>query len=299
MIKFDFNDPTVWNFEGAVYLYSPSSEEGAEMAEAIMESMADMNGVGYREIEFFDYSEAMKRATPDSRFSNKATCDHCGAHFHYGAMYENAAGEVAIVGNVCASNKLNMTAHEYADAKLRSLVKRARSKVAADKAEASLAPNRRAALNFDHYISKDIRSKFREWHNCSVKQWALIKKIAREGAEKAVRIEEDKKTAVAIPAELLNGRHTIKGEILTTKFQESMYGDVLKMLVKDERGFKVWGTAPNALWEDHSGSVKGMIVEFSAAIEVSKDDASFGFYKRPTKVSVLFAPEKETDSMKC
>ena len=290
MFKFDFNDPTVWNFEGAVYLYT-GSEETMEYADALMCEMADANDVDGRSIKFFDYTEAKKLATPDSRFSTKTTCDHCGAHVHYGAMYKNAAGEVAIVGNICASNKLNLTAHEYADAKLRSLVARARSKVEADKAEASLAKNRRDALNFDHYISKDIRSKFREWHNCSVKQWALIKKIAREGGERAARIEEDKKTAVAIPAELLNGRHAIKGEILTTKFQASMYGDVLKMLVKDERGFKVWGTAPNALWEDHSGSVKGMIVEFSAAIEVSNDDDTFGFYKRPTKVSVVSVPE--------
>ena len=290
MKTFDFNNPERWNFEGAVYLYSPTTDEGGEMAEEIMGAMADLNGVGYGELEFYNYDDAIKLATPDSRFSNKATCDHCGAHFHYGAMYKSDEGEVAIVGNICASKKLNMTAHEYADAKLRSLVKRARSKAAADRAEAALAPNRRDALNFDHYISRDIRSKFREYHNCSVKQWALIKKIAREGAERAARIEEDKKTAVAIPAELLNGRHTIKGEILVTKFQPSMYGDVLKMLVKDERGFKVWGTAPNALWEDHSGSVKGMIVEFDAAIEVSNDDDTFGFYKRPTKVNVLSVP---------
>lgn len=289
MKTFDFNNPESWNFEGAVYLYSPRSEESADMAEEIMLSMADLNGVGYGEVEFFSYEDAMKVATPDSRFSNKATCDHCGAHFHYGAMYKNEAGEVAIVGNICASNKLNMTAHEYADAKLRSLVKRARSTAKANIAEAALAPNRREALNYDHYISSDIRSKFRKYHNCSVKQWALIKKIAREGAERAERIAEEKKTAVAIPAELLDGRSTIKGEILVTKNQESMYGDVLKMLVKDERGFKVWGTAPNALWNDHSGSVKGFIVEFDAAIEASDDDETFGFYKRPTKVSIIEA----------
>lgn len=291
MFKFDFNDPTRWNFKGAVYLYT-GSDETAEFADELMRDMAEYNGVNGRNIEFYDYEAAIKRATPDSRFSNKTTCDHCGAHFHYGAMYENADGEVAIVGNICASNKLNMTAHEYADAKLRAAVKAARSKVAADKAEAALAPNRRDALNFDHYISKDIRSKFRKWHNCSIKQWALIKKIAREGAERAARIEEDNKNAKPIPSELLEGRNTFKGEILVTKWQASQFGDQLKMLVKDERGFKVWGTAPNALWEDHSGSVKGMVVQFDATAEVSDDDETFGFYKRPTKVSVVSTPEE-------
>lgn len=291
MKTFDFNNPDNWNFEGAVYLYSPRGEESADMAEEIMLSMAELNGVGYGEVEFFSYEDAMKVATPDSRFSNKATCDHCGAHFHYGAMYKNIEdGEVAIVGNICASNKLNMTAHEYADAKLRTLVKRARSKAKADLAEFNLAPNRRIDLRADHYIVNDIRSKFRKYHSLSVKQWALVKKIAREGAERAARIEEDKKTAMPIPTELLDGRHTFKGEILCTKEQESMYGITLKMLVKDERNFKVWGTAPNALWDDHSGSVKGMIVEFDATLEVSNDDETFGFYKRPTKINVISVP---------
>lgn len=292
MIKFDFNDPSRWNFEGAVYLYTSNNEEVNEMNDAIMREMAEMNGVSGREVDFFSYEDAIKRVTHGSRFDQKGTCDHCGAHFHYGAMYENVDGEVAIVGNVCASNKLNLNAHEYADAKLRALVKRARSKVAADKAEASLAKNRRDALNYDHYISRDIRSKFRKYHNCSVKQWALIKKIAREGGEREVRIAEEKKNASPIPAELLDGRHTFKGEILSTKFQYSPYGDVLKMLVREERGFKLWGTAPNALWEDHSGSVKGMVVQFDATAEVSDDDETFGFYKRPTKVSVVSTPEE-------
>lgn len=293
MIKFDFNNPDRWNFEGAVYLYSPRGEDSADMAEEIMLSMAELNGVGYGEVDFFNYEQAKERCTPDSRFDNRATCDHCGAHFHYGAMYKNENGEVAIVGNICASNKLNMTAHEYADAKLRTLVKRARSKAKADLAEFNLAPNRRIDLRADHYIVNDIRSKFRKWHSLSVKQWALVKKIAREGAERAARIEEDKKNASPIPTELLDGRHTFKGEILATKWQASQFGDCLKMLVKDERNFKVWGTAPNALWEEHTGSVKGMVVQFDATLEVSDDDETFGFYKRPTKVVVVSVPEED------
>ena len=143
-------------------------------------------------------------------------------------------------------------------------------------------------LTVELSVKADARSS-----SLSLKQWALVKKIAIESTERAARIEEDNKNAKPIPAELLEGRNTFKGEIVCTKEQESMYGITLKMLVKDERGFKVWGTAPNALWNDHDGSVKGMIVQFDAALEVSEKDETFGFYKRPTKVSVISTPEGE------
>ena len=74
------------------------------------------------------------------------------------------------------------------------------------------------------------------------------------------------------------GRVEITGEILAIKLQESYYGDTLKMLVKDDRGFKVWGSIPSSL---HAS--RGARVTFMAAVEPSRDDDKFGFYKRPTK----------------
>ena len=119
-------------------------------------------------------------------------------------------------------------------------------------------------------------------------------KQAKWTEEREQRIEEDKKNAKPIPTELNEGRHTFRGEILVTKWQASDYGDQLKMLVAEERGFKVWGTAPNALWNDHEGSVKGMTVQFDATLTISEKDECFGFYKRPTKVSVVSIPEEES-----
>jgi len=66
------------------------------------------------------------------------------------------------------------------------------------------------------------------------------------------------------------------------------------MLDKETDGNKVWGTVPEAAFlnDPESGStlpldaLKGREVEFTAAVERSRDDEHFGFYKRPTKVTV-------------
>jgi hypothetical protein len=54
------------------------------------------------------------------------------------------------------------------------------------------------------------------------------------------------------------------------------------MLVKDDRGFRVYGTVPG----DIIGVANGDRVRFDAAVEPSKDDPKFGFYKRPTKATI-------------
>lgn len=113
---------------------------------------------------------------------------------------------------------------------------------------------------------------------------------------------------------VLEGRIVIRGEILSVKVVEGDYGTVYKILVKDERGFKVWGSLPKAqateaydewyaqLDEDgrsssHFGSacwllgdsegiypgIKGRGITFTATVEASRDDKNFGFFSRPTK----------------
>lgn len=288
MNLFDFSDPTRWNFEGVVYLYVPVSEDHADMVACMMEEMADLNGVDGRTVDYFDYKQAMSRATKDSRFSQRGTCDHCGAHFHYGALYKSETGEVAVVGNICASNKLNLSAHEYADTQLRTLVKKARNKIAADKAMAALLPNRLADLSVTtNVITNSIRGNFRKWHSLSIKQWALIKKLAHQEEKKV----EEQAAAKPIPAELLEGRHTISGVLLGLKSEPGYAWNtyVTKMLVLDDRGFKVWGTLPDAIYNIQ----KGDRLTFDATIEVSKRDECFGFSKRPTKSSFQSTTEEK------
>lgn len=79
------------------------------------------------------------------------------------------------------------------------------------------------------------------------------------------------------------GRVVITGTVLAFKRQESMYGDVLKMLVQDDRGFRVWGSVPLSL-EDAERESR---ITFTATVTASDKDAKFGFFKRPAKAAVL------------
>lgn len=103
---------------------------------------------------------------------------------------------------------------------------------------------------------------------------------------------------------VVEGRIEIHGTIISTKEDDGMYGTTYKMLVEDERGFRVFGSIPQSFWDEVAflGSyrksawgetdgvmtkLKGMEVRFTATVEKSDKDESFGFFKRPTKASVV------------
>ena len=81
--------------------------------------------------------------------------------------------------------------------------------------------------------------------------------------------------------DVTEGRQVINGTVLALKNQESDWGSVLKMLVQDDKGFRVWGSVPSSLdcnREDH--------ITFTATVTPSDKDSKFGFFKRPTKAAV-------------
>ena len=107
----------------------------------------------------------------------------------------------------------------------------------------------------------------------AIQSYLEAPKVAAAAAQRAA---EQAELDAAEPCP--TGRVEITGEILAIKLQEGYYGDTWKMLVKDDRGFKVWGSIPSSL---HAS--RGVRVSFMAAVEPSADDDKFGFFKRPTK----------------
>ncbi len=97
----------------------------------------------------------------------------------------------------------------------------------------------------------------------------------------ARKAEEAARKAMLNP--VVEGRGVISGEVISVKFQENQYGGSLKMLVMDDRKFKVWGTVPAAL-EDVA---RGDHVTLTATLVKSDDDDTFGFYSRPAKASAI------------
>ena len=79
------------------------------------------------------------------------------------------------------------------------------------------------------------------------------------------------------------GRIVITGIVLAFKLQSSQFGDTLKMLVQDDRGFRVWGSVPKSL----DDAERENRITFTATVTASDRDAKFGFFKRPTKAEIL------------
>lgn len=130
---------------------------------------------------------------------------------------------------------------------------------------------------------------------------AVEEREAKE-AEKAARLA----TAERVP----EGRGTITGVVVSWKMVEDHFsysgGSTLKILVEDDRGFRVFGTCPTKLSDDiydgfyadrerdydgpdvwKNEALRGARVTFTATVEPSDDDPYFGWFKRPTKPSVL------------
>lgn len=86
---------------------------------------------------------------------------------------------------------------------------------------------------------------------------------------------KEKEDAGPVP----EGRKDVNGEIVSIKEVDTGYGYTLKMLVRLSNGSKVYGTIPKSI----RGSAEiGNHITFRATFEASKDDASFGFIKRPS-----------------
>ena len=101
------------------------------------------------------------------------------------------------------------------------------------------------------------------------------------------KMDADKANAVECP----EGRYVVTGEVVSTKWDDGPYGSTQKMLVKDDQGFKVYGSIPAALTAIDGVVTTGSVVKpgervtFTATVERSSRDADFGFFKRPTKAS--------------
>lgn len=286
MHKFDFSNTEQWQFVAAVMLNPVSEEWWQEYGAQVIDDVMYTNGAQGADI--WDATQARQHATEDSRFSHRSTCDHCGAVFNYGAAFTNSeTGETAIVGNVCATNHLNLTAHQYLDKRMRKTIKMLKSRFEGEKARANnekriaeLPEPLRTAINHTHYICTDIRSYFVRKGELSEAQEKLLLKIYSEDMKRKAG-----EHSVVMP--VVEGKGiTIRGRIVSTKTVESQWGLNTKMLVLDGRGFKIWTTVPSALF-DSGEELKGSHVEFIGNVKASGDDKYFGFAQRPRKAQRL------------
>ena len=101
--------------------------------------------------------------------------------------------------------------------------------------------------------------------------------------------DAEKAAAKAATPELAEGKLDIEGLIVGVKNVEDTYGYasrwVTKMTVDLGDGTRVYGTMPAKLVD--AGAGRGDTVRFAATITRSRGDHTFGFFKAPSRASVL------------
>jgi len=115
------------------------------------------------------------------------------------------------------------------------------------------------------------------------------------------KLQREKREAEkAKAADCPEGRMAIEGEVVSVKWKDSDYGGSLKMTVKTDDGYLVWGSVPSVLcsiktiigegedsWVTYKDVGRGDRVRFTGTVTPSDTDKKFGFFKRPAKAELL------------
>lgn len=138
------------------------------------------------------------------------------------------------------------------------------------------------AKDYDQFPERTIRDivgKLVKYGNISPKQSGFVASLLKQIIERPIREAQrqaEKDAAGPVPT----GRVTMRGEVVGMKeveYEPRYYGDSgisTKLIIRLENGSKVFGSRFN-------NYKKGDQVFFTATVTASKDDAKFGFYKRP------------------
>lgn len=140
-------------------------------------------------------------------------------------------------------------------------------------------------------FAASVWRRFERDATLSDKQTAVLLKLKgeRAGRQEQTRMRIAEREAAA-PVPETDERLRIEGEVVSCKFRDDDFGGKWKVVVKADSGFKVWGSLPSSLdvsevevREDQSNAR----IAFTARVERSNDDETFGFFHRPTKAEVL------------
>ena len=122
-----------------------------------------------------------------------------------------------------------------------------------------------------NFFVQDVIGKLNHYGNLSPRQVsAVIASMKRDLEKMAAPVVAE------VKGDAKSGRFEAVVEVLSMKVQEGFYGSTLKMLVKFENASKGWVTVPSK-----ADVVNGEKIKLTATWEVSNDDKSFAFGKRP------------------
>jgi len=267
-----------------------------------------------------------------SNHEHGGTCHICGANAVYMVAWHHIpTNEVILVGYDCTEKMFDGYGKDFAEidgqlVALRKSAARCRSNLAGKaKCQALLtdegltrAWDLSVAAAADPDVWQDsnllrvdalrticdiVRTIIRNGYLSDAQIGYLRKLITQHDNAAAVQAERD--AVDAARADCPEGRIVITGKVLTLRGEVTAFGHVVKMLVEDESGFKVWGTVPSNIVDDLCDRSPAMMrmdldfdgkvgfggnnprVQFTATITRSDKDTKFGFFKRPAKSTIL------------
>ena len=264
------------------------------------------NGFGVMEVPAVNWDLFADDWAEEAKARGLGTCTMCGQHLSYVHVMHHADFGSFTVGTDCAesvgvADDLGTRVSQLRANRVAGEENRKRQarfdRFCADDPEFAAAAAKYAAHDsdsYDEFIADVVSSVRGRTGEPTEKQREAVVRAAKRNDEYTAR----KAAEAALPkAPVPEGKQQVSGEVLSVKVEPnpfSRYGDpAIKMLVRDDRGFKVWTTAPSSLCGT-DGGLKGKRVTFSVNLTRSHDDASFGFGKRPTKAS--FLPDSTTES---
>ena len=230
-------------------------------------------------------------------------CDVCGSvNLIYGIIfYHVPSNEYVRVGEDCA-RKLELGGTRQFNAFKKSVRDAIEAQAGKRKAQAILANAGLSALwdiamaqdrkgfKYEELTITDIVGKLIRYGSVSEKALAFAARLHGKIADRA-GIEAKRAAEQEAAANCPTGRVIVTGTVLSTKWQESDFGGSMKMLVRDDSGFKVWCTIPSS-----ENVEKGDKITFTVSVEPSRDDPKFGFGKRPAKLRNLTAKAQQVET---
>ena len=111
--------------------------------------------------------------------------------------------------------------------------------------------------------------------------------------EKAALIKAQRDAEKELADDVPTGRMEVSAEVLKVDWKENGYGGRLVMTVKTDGGYLLWGSVPSSITDvDNPDGTRRQLdrgdkVKFTATIEPSDRDPKFGFFKRPSKATVV------------
>lgn len=256
-----------------------------EASECLWDRMTDAlpDNMNYR------FYETPPKNLYKGNYQSKGTCDHCGAHCKYFAIfYHTATNEHILTGLDCAANISHNTNYDQAYKVMSIANKGRRTRVTRAAAFATWKlenPQDWDLLNFlsiENDFYQGFQKQLYTYGKLSEAQMACVYKdaaklVAKETCAHAVEV----KPFGAISPN--KNRSTVVGTIVGIKEYENDFGFVTKLMVQSGQT-KVWVSCPAALGTPE----RGMGIQFDAALAASADDENFLIGKRPTKPLVLY-----------